>query len=104
VLKPSPVDILVTTFDESLQERALTLATEIRNSNFKVEWYPQASRLSRQLKYADKQGIPIVIILGPEEVETSSVTIKDLRGRTQEKVPKDKLFKYLERLLEQQNG
>jgi len=103
-LKPSPVDILVTTFDESLQENALTLATEIRNSNFKVEWYPQASRLSRQLKYADKQGIPIVIILGPEEVEASCVTIKDLRGRTQEKVPKDKLFKYLERLLEQQNG
>jgi histidyl-tRNA synthetase len=103
-LNPSPVDILVTTFDESLQESALTLTTEIRNANFKVEWYPQASRLSRQLKYADKQGIPIVIILGPEEIEASCVTIKDLSGRTQEKVSKDKLFKYLERLLEQQNG
>lgn len=103
-LKPNPVDILVTTFDESLQDSALTLATEIRNSKFKVEWYPQASRLSRQLKYADKQGIPIVIILGPEEVEASSVTVKNLRVGTQEKVPKEKLFKYLERLLERQNG
>jgi histidyl-tRNA synthetase len=34
--------------------------------------------MPRQLKYADRQGIPVVAILGPQELESSSVTLKHL--------------------------
>jgi histidyl-tRNA synthetase len=103
VLNPNPVDLLITTFDVDLQGASLALASELRDLNYKVEWYPQASRLNKQLKYADTQKIPFVAILGPEEVESSSVTIKDLSTGTQETVSREGLSGYLKGLLERQN-
>lgn len=102
-LNPNPADILVTTFDQEFQDTALNLAADLRNSDLNVEWYPQASRLSRQLKYADNQKIPYVAILGPDEVDANTVTIKDLMKGTQESVPRADLLAYLRTLLEQQN-
>jgi histidyl-tRNA synthetase len=102
-LNPNPAEILVTTFDQEIQDSALKLAAELRNSDLKVEWYPQASRLSRQLKYADNQRIPYVAILGPDEIDANTVTIKDLMKGTQESVPRADLLTYLRTLLEQQN-
>jgi histidyl-tRNA synthetase len=103
-LNPNPADILVTTFGDELQEDALNLATELRNAGFKAEWYPQSAKLNRQLKYADKQRIPLVAIIGPEEVQSNSITIKNLVLGSQDSVSRAELFSYLKTLLEQQIG
>lgn len=99
-LNPNPADLLITTFSEDLQEVSLALASELRGLDFKVEWYPQAPRLNKQLKYADAQRIPFVAILGPEELGSNAVTIKDLNQGTQETVPREGLSGYLKGLLE----
>lgn len=103
-LNPNPADILITIFDDDYQEKSLTLATEVRNLGFKVEWYPEASKLNKQFKYADTQKIPLVAILGPDEERSNTVTIKHLAAGTQESVPRDDLLRYITSLLEQQNG
>jgi histidyl-tRNA synthetase len=51
-----------------------------------VELYPDAAKLDRQLKYADVKNIPYAAILGPDEAETNSVTLKDLRTKSQRTV------------------
>lgn len=103
-LKINPADILITTFDKDHQEYALLLATELRNADINVEWFPEVARLNRQLKYADKQKIPIVAILGPDELSSNKVTIKNLRTGSQESVSRDDLLTYLRPLLERQNA
>ena len=35
--------------------------------------------IGKQLKYADSQGVPIVVMLGGDEKEKGTVTLKDLR-------------------------
>jgi len=54
------------------------------------------AKLDKQLKYADKKGIPYVAIIGPEEAAKGMVTIKDMRKKTQQTVPLEKLPSFLQ--------
>lgn len=71
---------------------ALNLATKLRNSSINTELYlnPQ-EKLDKQLKYADKKGIPYVAIIGPNEVKNNTVTLKNLTTGTQQNIPQKDL-------------
>jgi histidyl-tRNA synthetase len=81
--RPSPADVLVTTFDQASTAEALRLAADLRAAGLKVEWYPEPSKLDRQLKYADANGIRFAAIVGPDELAQGIVTLKDLSTREQ---------------------
>ncbi len=98
-LKTSPAQVLVTNFDAALAPQSLALAAELRHTGLRVEWYPESARMGKQLKYADRYGIPLVAILGPEEVQAGTVTLKDMRSGEQATCPRDKLGNELERRL-----
>jgi len=83
-LRTNPADLLIASFETESLEPALQLAARFRQAGLRVEWYPQADRLPKQLKFADRQGIPWVAILGPEEIGSNQVTIKDMHTGTQE--------------------
>jgi len=103
-LRPAPAQVLVTVFEAGREAPSLRLAAELRRAGLKVEWYPQADRLPKQLKYADRLGIPLVVIEGPEEIAAEEVTVKDLISRTQERVPRSLLAARLAKLLESPRG
>jgi histidyl-tRNA synthetase len=96
----NPAEIFVPTFDENLMDATLSLASELRLAGFKVEWFPQADRLQKQFRYADHQGIPIVVIIGPDEISNHEVAIKDLRSGKQESIKRENMIQYLNDLLE----
>lgn len=89
--KENPSQILVATFNEELRRDALRLSSEMREIGFRVEWYPEADKLSKQFKYADRQGIPVVAVLGSDEIAAGTVTVKDLRDGQQTQVVRDQL-------------
>jgi histidyl-tRNA synthetase len=82
-LRPSTAEVLVTTFDKTSVLKSLRLAAELRAGGLKAEWYPEAAKLDRQLKYADATGVRFVAIIGPDEAAKGQVTLKDLSSRTQ---------------------
>jgi histidyl-tRNA synthetase len=96
-LRSNPADVFIPTFDETCRAEALLLASELRSNGLRVEWYPEVSRLSKQFKYADRQGIPLAAIIGPDEIKSSQVAIKDLRSGEQVTVPREEI---LPRILE----
>ncbi len=64
--------------------QALKLAGDLRESGVNVETYPDpAAKLEKQLKYADRKGIPFVAIIGPKEVGDKTVTLKNLKSGEQ---------------------
>jgi histidyl-tRNA synthetase len=99
-LRPSPSQVLVVTFDQSLLTDALRAACQLRKGGLQVEWYPLADKLARQLKYADRLGIPLVAILGPDELQEQALTLKDLRTGQQERLPLAESAARIRRLLE----
>ncbi len=77
-------DVLVTVFSEELAELSAQVATQLRAAGIKSEVFPGTDKLEKQLKYADKKGVPFVVVIGPEEAKNNSVTLKNLKTREQE--------------------
>ena len=78
--------VLVTVFSPDLLAKSIETAKGLRGSGINTEIYPEDSiRLDKQLKYADKKGIPYVVIIGPEEIETKTITLKNLKTKEQTK-------------------
>jgi histidyl-tRNA synthetase len=87
--KPFAEAILVTLFDEDNTPTAVSLSARLREQGLKVILYPERSKLQKQLKFADRSGVRIVAMLGPEEVAAGNVSIKDLQEHTQVTVPQE---------------
>lgn len=84
---PPPAQVLICWLNEEARREALRTASQLRSSGFQVEWYPGPDRLPRQLKYADRQQIPVALILGAKEMAQGLAAVKDLRTGQQSEVP-----------------
>lgn len=84
--------VLVTIFNPSTLAYSQTIAKELREDGINTDLYPNPTeKLEKQLKYADKKGIPYVVIAGPDEVKDQNVTIKNLKTREQKTIPLSQL-------------
>ncbi|MEK7525859.1 MAG: His/Gly/Thr/Pro-type tRNA ligase C-terminal domain-containing protein, partial [Patescibacteria group bacterium] len=82
--------ILVTVFSPDLFNTSIEIANKLRASGINTQVYPDPQvKLDKQLKYADKKQIPYVLILGPEELSTNTVVVKDMLTKTQVKLSND---------------
>lgn len=92
-LDKSSAKVLVTIFSEKETATSEKVAKLLRNANINTELYPDPSvKLQKQLKYADKKGIPYVVIIGPKEVLKDEVVLKDMKNKRQEKVSTQSLL------------
>jgi histidyl-tRNA synthetase len=92
--------VLVAVLDQKRLIEYLRMAEEIRARGIPAELYLDERRLDRQLQYADRKGIPLVVIAGDEEFTRSTVAIKDLRtGEQQGGVPRADLAPAVARTL-----
>jgi histidyl-tRNA synthetase len=51
---------------------------QLRDKKIACEMYPEKSKFDKQFKYAEKKGIPNIVIIGTEEVSKQECTIKHL--------------------------
>ena len=84
--------VFVTVFSPDVLNPALALTSQLRDSgiNTEVALNPK-EKLDKQLKYADRKGIPYVVIQGPEEVAKGVVKLKDMKAKTQEELTVDQV-------------
>ncbi|MFC1711269.1 histidine--tRNA ligase [Patescibacteria group bacterium] len=95
-LSATPTKVLVTIFDQSIFKNSIKAANFLRENNISTMLYSDPDKkLDKQLKYADKKGIPYVLILGPDEVKANKVTLKNLNTRKQETVSLKEAIKIL---------
>jgi len=85
--QPSLTQVLVARFDADGMSYALKLAAELRKAGVNTEVWYDDDRIKKQFGYADKQGIPVVVLAGPDERTREQVAVKDLRRAEQKEVP-----------------
>jgi len=71
-------EFLFVNFGEKEQLRCMEIAKKMREKSVSCEVYPSAKAMKKQLKYANDRGIPFAILIGLDEVEANSVTIKNM--------------------------
>ena len=88
-LNVNPAPVLVTVFDEERLLESFKLASELRGAGLKVVCYPEAVKLQKQFKYADRMGARVTLVLGPDEVAAGQVAVKNLATGEQVIVNRD---------------
>ncbi|WIV13296.1 histidine--tRNA ligase [Proteiniborus sp. MB09-C3] len=72
----SLIDILI--IPVGTEKESLKLAWDLRKQGIKVDIEMSGKKLNKSLNAANKKGIPYVIVLGQEEIQSGRVTIKDM--------------------------
>ncbi len=96
---PSPAPALVTVFDESLWLQSYVLAADLRRAGIAVTCYPEPAKLPRQFKFADRMGMRVALVIGPDEEAAGTITVKDLRSGTQETIQRADVAAAVQRIL-----
>jgi histidyl-tRNA synthetase len=82
-LRKTPTQVLVTTLDPTMTNDYLALTFELRRAGIPAEMYLGGKKnIGKQMKYADEQDIPIVLLYGGDEKAKGVVTLRDMvQGR-----------------------
>jgi len=91
--------VLMALFDEERAAAYAGLAASLRRAGVAVELFPDGKKLSNQLRYADRKGHEMVIIIGDEEWAAGSAQIKVMATGESETVRQDDLAAECARLL-----
>ncbi len=76
-LLTAPADVLVIPMTEEIAP-ALSAATALRESGIRTQIYTEQKKFKQKLSYADKLGIPFVLLLGTDELAAGKVSLKNL--------------------------
>jgi histidyl-tRNA synthetase len=78
-LHSSTADVLITVMEQARLGDYFALARKLRAAGINAELYLAGGGFRKQLKYADKLDVPLAIIIGSNEFEAGTATIKNLR-------------------------
>jgi len=92
-IKTGP-SILVTLFPSST-DQSIKLAKSLRQESINCELFLEETALDKQLKYANRKGIPYIAFLGPDEVKDQKVKLKTMQTGKQETLSLQELIKKL---------
>ncbi len=78
-LSEATSQVLVTVMDRQRLPDYLAILRKLRRAGIRSEVYSgDTKNLTRQLKYADRVGIPFAVIAGSDEFDAGTVTVKNL--------------------------
>ncbi len=88
--------VLVSIFSAEMIDHSLKITRFLRTNNINTDIYLNPPyKLDKQLKYADRNAIPYVIIIGPEEAEKNIVKVKNMNTGEQTTYNQPDLLKFL---------
>lgn len=93
-LAATKIKVLITVFSPELLDKSIDLALRLRLKSVNCELYPDSNaKLDKQLKYADKKGIPYAVIIGPDEASRNRFVFKNLKSKIQEEISEEEIIK-----------
>tara|TARA_R110002074_G_scaffold35979_5_gene97961 strand:+ start:84 stop:1454 length:1371 start_codon:yes stop_codon:yes gene_type:complete len=84
--------VLFINFGEKEAMACLLAVTKLRQKGIKAELYPDAAKMKKQMNYANRRNIPFVVLVGEEELNTESFTLKNMESGEQQKLQFNELI------------
>jgi histidyl-tRNA synthetase len=76
--------------------KSFELMQELRGKGIRCELYHEQAKFDKQFRYAEKKNIPLVVIIGEDELLSRTAKIKDLRSGVQTETNFEELLFRLE--------
>ena len=97
----TPAEVFIPQFDAARLGDYLAIARTLRAEGLRVEVFPEAKAIGKQLKYADKKGHKVAVIAGEDEFAKGMWQVKNLQVRgDQSDVATADLAKHIHAILE----
>ena len=81
-----PAEVLVVLFSEESAPASFSAASGLRHEGINTMVYPKAAKVKKQLQFAQKSGIPYVVVIGDEELKKSTVQFRDMDAGSQDEI------------------
>lgn len=88
-------DVYVAPVNEDVVLKALEITQGLRQAGISTIVDLMGRRLGKQFEYADKKGIPTVVVVGEKDLAEGSVTVRDMKTGDQMKVKIEELLSHL---------
>lgn len=89
------VDVMFANFGDKEGMASLGLIAELRNAGFSAELYPDATKMKKQMAYADHNGVGFVAMIGETELNDGTVCLKNMNDGSQNTIAQGELVEYL---------
>jgi histidyl-tRNA synthetase len=83
--------VLFFNMGEEPAAKSFELMNELREEGLRCELFHEQSKFDKQFKYAEKKHIPVVVIIGPDELGSGDAKIKNLISGLQTECPFEEL-------------
>lgn len=87
--------VLFVNFGSQEELYCLPILKTLRVNGINAEIYPDASKMKKQMTYADKKGIPYVALVGENEMKSGIVSLKNMTSGEQENLTTEELIQKL---------
>jgi histidyl-tRNA synthetase len=85
--------VFVANVDEKARSDSIKIAQRLRNVGISCQTDLMDRSLTKQLEFANRLGIPYVIVVGDEEIRKNRFKLKDMEKRTEEELPIEEIIK-----------
>ena len=95
----APTQVGIVPISESHLEYAKKIQKELLNLEVDSEIYDKNESLSKKIRSAEKQKLPIIVVLGDEETTKQSVALRDRRAKEQKELSLEEFFHFIKEKL-----
>lgn len=85
--------VLFINFGEQETSYCLPIINKVRESGIRAEIYPDATKMKKQMSYANAKQIPYVVLAGENEMSEGKITLKNMETGEQLMLTPDDLIK-----------
>ncbi|WP_147677546.1 histidine--tRNA ligase [Algibacter pacificus] len=80
------IEVLFINFGDKEALFSLKAIKALREAGVNAELYPDAAKMKKQMNHANKRAIPFVVLVGDQEMESNTYTLKNMISGEQDKV------------------
>ncbi len=91
----SSTKVLLLHFDEDSLKASIKALAQLRAADIKCEVYPDAVKIKKQMNYANKKGVPFVLMIGGDEIREGKFQLKNMKTGEQQKLNMEEIILHL---------
>jgi threonyl-tRNA synthetase len=91
----APTQVIFIPISDDHKMYAKELANELMDLEIDSKIFDKNESLNKRVRNAEKQKVPMIVVLGDDEVKNSSVAIRDRRNKEQYNLTKDGFIKLI---------
>jgi len=99
----APTQVAIVPVAETHKDYAKVLSDKLIDINADSEIYAKNDSLNKRIRTAEKTRVPMIVVIGDEEIENKTVSIRDRRTREQYTISEEEFLKLIQTKINEVN-